>query len=89
VRFYSALVGSTITGHGVAGVDVSRGGELTFIGPHQITGNGSLTNGAGVNIERSSLSLQNGTTVSNNIGSGIVGRCEQWNNPRPQCLGYT
>jgi len=73
VTFIGASAGSTITGHGFAGVDVSRGGELTFIGPHQITGNGNPTNGAGIRVERSSLSLQDGATVSNNIGSGILG----------------
>jgi hypothetical protein len=73
VTFYGASTGSTITGHGFAGVEVSRGGELTFDGPHHITGNGNPVNGAGIRVERSSLSLQNGATVSNSIGSGIFG----------------
>jgi hypothetical protein len=73
VRFIGTPTGSTITGHGFAGVEVSRGGDLTFDGPHQITGNGNPTNGAGIRVERSSLTLQNGATVSNNIGSGILG----------------
>ena len=47
----------------INGVDVSRGGELIFEGPHQITGNGNPTNGSGIRVERSSLSLQNGATV--------------------------
>jgi hypothetical protein len=63
---------TTITGHRF-GVDVLAGGELTFDGPHNITGNGSLTNEGGIHVERSSLSLQNGATVSNNIGIGILG----------------
>jgi hypothetical protein len=69
VTFYGTSAGSTITGHGSAGVVVSRGGELLFTGPHQITGNG----GVGIYVERSSLSLQNGATVSNNTGGGILG----------------
>jgi len=77
VRVESSVVtfigGSTITGHGLTGVDVSRGGELIFDGPHQITGNGNPTNGAGILVERSSLSLLNGATVSGNIGIGILG----------------
>ena len=63
---------ATIAGHTLAGVDVSRGGELTFDGPQQITGNGNPANGAGVRVERSSLTLQNGAAVSNNTGSGIL-----------------
>lgn len=70
VTFIGTPAGSTISGHGFAGVDVSRGGELTFDGPHQITGNGSAAGGAGIRVERSSLSV-NGATVSNNTGSGI------------------
>lgn len=73
VTFIGNSAGSTITGHGSAGVVVSRGGELTFDGPHNITGNGSPTDGAGIRVERSSLTLQNGATVSNNIGTGILG----------------
>jgi hypothetical protein len=73
VTFIGQSAGSTITGHGLTGVDVSRGGELIFDGPHQITGNGNPTNGAGIRVERSSLSLQNGATVSNNMGTGIFG----------------
>jgi len=64
---------ATITGHSLAGVDVSRGGELTFDGAHQITGNGNPANGAGILVERSSLNLQNGATVSSNTGIGILG----------------
>lgn len=73
VTFVGNSAGSTITGHGSAGVVVSRGGELTFDGPHNITGNGNPTDGAGIRVERSSLTLQNGATVSNNIGTGILG----------------
>lgn len=63
VTFIGNSAGSSITGHGSAGFVVSRGGELTFDGPHQITGNGNPTDGAGIRVERSSLSLQNGATV--------------------------
>jgi hypothetical protein len=73
VKFIGTPAGSTITGHGSAGVAVSRGGELTFNGPHQITGNGNPTNEGGIHLQRSSLSLQNGATVSNNVGTGILG----------------
>jgi hypothetical protein len=67
--------GSSITGHTSAGVSVSRGGELTFVGAHSVTGNGSFpgTNGGGILVERSSLSLLNGAIVSNNTGNGILG----------------
>src|SRR2546423_15642977 len=71
----------------INGVDVSRGGELIFEGPHQITGNGNPTNGSGIRVERSSLSLQNGATVSNNIGTDIFGGRAQWHSSRPYCLG--
>lgn len=64
---------STITGHSSAGVRVSRGGELTLDGPHRITGNGNPADGAGIRVERSALSLQDGVTVSNNVGPGIFG----------------
>jgi hypothetical protein len=64
---------ATITGHGFTGVNVTRGGELTFIGPHNITSNGNPADGAGIRVERSSLSLQDGVTVSNNVGPGIFG----------------
>jgi Right handed beta helix region len=66
---------SSISGHTSAGVSVSRGGELTFIGAHRVTGNGSLpaANTGGILVERSSLSLLNGATVSNNTGNGILG----------------
>jgi hypothetical protein len=64
---------TTITGHRFTGVDVSRGGVLTFFGAHQITGNGNPTDGAGIRVERSSLSLQDGVTISNNVGPGIFG----------------
>ena len=73
VAFIGSPAGSTITGHVSAGVVVSRGGELTFDGPHNIMGNGNLTGGAGIRSERSSLTLQNGATVSNNVGTGILG----------------
>lgn len=73
VTFNGAATGSSITGHSFAGVVLSSGGELTFDGPHQITGNGNPADGAGVNMERSSLTLQNGATVSNNTGAGILG----------------
>jgi hypothetical protein len=73
VQFVGTPAGSTITGHGPAGVVVARGGELTFDGPHQITGNGNPANGVGIRVERSSLNLQNGATVSNNTGTGILG----------------
>lgn len=73
VTFIGNSAGSRITGHPSAGFVVSRGGELTFDGPHQITGNGNPTDGAGIRVERSSLSLQNGATVSNNSGTGILG----------------
>jgi len=63
---------TTITGHRF-GVDVLGGGELTFNGPHQITGNGNPTNEGGIHLQRSSLSLQDGATVSNNVGTGILG----------------
>jgi len=64
---------TTITGHSSAGVDVSRGGEFSFFGTHQITNNGNPTDGAGIRVERSSLNLQDGATVSNNVGPGISG----------------
>lgn len=64
---------TTITGHTLAGVDVSSGGELSFFGAHQITGNGNPVDGAGIRAERSSLNLQDGVTVSNNVGPGILG----------------
>jgi hypothetical protein len=64
---------ATITGHTLAGVSLLRGGELTFIGAHQITGNGNPVDGAGIRLERSTLSLQDGATVSNNVGPGIFG----------------
>jgi hypothetical protein len=64
---------TTITGHSSAGVDVSRGGEFSFFGTHQITNNGNPTDGAGIRVERSSLNLQDGATVSNNVGPGILG----------------
>jgi hypothetical protein len=73
VTFFGDSTGNTtITGH-TFGVGVSSGGELTFDGPHQITGNGNLTNEGGIHVERSSLNLQNGATVSSNIGIGILG----------------
>ena len=73
VTFFGDSNGSTtIAGHRF-GVGVSSGGELTFDGPHQITGNGTLTNEGGIHVERSSLSLQNGATVSSNTGIGILG----------------
>jgi len=64
---------TTITGHGFTGVNVTRGGELSFFGTHQITGNGNPVDGAGIRVERSSLNLQDGVTVSNNVGPGIFG----------------
>lgn len=64
---------TTITGHGFTGVNVTRGGELSFYGAHQITGNGNPTDGAGIRVERSSLNLQDGASVSNNLGPGIFG----------------
>jgi len=64
---------ATITGHGFTGVNVTRGGELSFFGTHQITGNGNPADGAGIRVERSSLNLQDGVTVSNNVGPGILG----------------
>ena len=81
VRFHplsnnnGATIGSSITGHASAGVTVSRGGELTLNGPHSVTGNGSLpaTNAGGIRVERSSLTLLNGATVSGNVGNGILG----------------
>lgn len=73
VTFIGNSAGSSIKGHGSAGFVVSRGGELTFDGPHQITGNGNPADGAGIRVERSSLNLQNGATVSSNIGIGILG----------------
>jgi Right handed beta helix region len=73
VTFFGDSTGSTtITGHRF-GVGVSSGGELTFAGPHQITGNGTLTNEGGIHVERSSLNLLNGATVSGNTGTGILG----------------
>jgi hypothetical protein len=77
IRVESSTVtvfGSTmITGHRFTGVDVSRGGELSFSGAHQITGNGNPVDGAGIRVERSSLNLQDGASVSNNVGPGIFG----------------
>lgn len=71
--FFGDSAGSTtITGHRF-GIAVTRGGELTFDGPHQITANGNPANEGGIRVERSSLSLQNGATVTGNIGIGILG----------------
>jgi hypothetical protein len=72
VAFRGSPAGSTITGHGPAGVVVARGAELTFDGPHSVTANGNPANGVGIRVERSSLNLQNGATVSNNTGNGIL-----------------
>jgi hypothetical protein len=79
VRFHSlftngAKTGSTITGHSSAGITISHAGELTMDGPHSITGNGSspITNAGGIRVERSTLTLLNGATVSSNIGIGIL-----------------
>ena len=70
-----ANTGSTIMGHSGSGIAVSHGGELTLDGSHSVTGNGSLpaTNAGGVRVERSTLTLLNGATVSGNVGIGILG----------------
>jgi hypothetical protein len=69
-----ANTGSTITGHSSAGITVSRAGELTLDGPHSVTGNGSspATNAGGIRVERSTLTLLDGATVSSNVGIGIL-----------------
>ena len=80
VKFLSLFIngadtGSTVTGHGNAGISVSHAGELTLDGHHSVTGNGSLpaTNAGGIRVERSTLTLLNGASVSSNIGVGILG----------------
>jgi hypothetical protein len=68
VSFQGVPVGSTISGHADAGAVVRRGGELLLDGQHLITGNGT-----GVRLERSSLTVRNGASISNNGGFGIRG----------------
>jgi hypothetical protein len=68
VTFRGSSGGTTIVGHGDSGAVVVRGGQMTFDGPHLVTGNGR-----GVRLERSMLTVQNGTSVSSNTGFGIKG----------------
>jgi hypothetical protein len=60
--------GTTISGHRQAGALVTAGGAVNLDGPHLISGNG-----VGVSLERGSLTVQNGASISNNAGFGVRG----------------
>lgn len=70
------LNATTIEEHAIAGVIANRLGDVRFGGPHRIQHNGGPTADphlrAGIQLNRSSLTLTQGVEVINNIGPGIL-----------------
>jgi hypothetical protein len=64
---------TTISGHTGPGVNIVRSSAATFNGPHAIRRNGSTADffRAGIRVEHSNVTVQDGTSVVGNTGPGI------------------
>lgn len=65
---------TTIEGHSGPGVNGVRSSAATFNGPTFIRGNGSASDPlrSGIRVEHSSVTVENGTSISENTGPGIT-----------------
>ena len=81
ITFYSTIDSkgkdavTTIDGHSTVGLTVSQSSSAQLYGAHVIRNNGSANagSGGGVSLERASLTIGGGTSVSSNVGTGILG----------------
>lgn len=64
---------TTIDGHSTVGLTLSQSSSAQIYGAHIIRNNGSAGSGGGVSLQRASLTMGGGTSVSSNVGTGIFG----------------